>query len=476
MMFRLQSAVTLTLILAGSWCVSQNPNNVFWLSLGWGTYGLHLGLWLGVLAALFLLLTLAGRRSDTLENKLLLFLIVISPLNILDYGMRSVFGQVGRWPKEVLFTWSAVTVAFFPLAAFLAFRYAPSRSFLKKIIQICLIPGLLFAYYALPFPSKFTTLTVEKPFRAGSKPPIHLFLFDMMSYEFLMPGGTVNPAYPHFQSFAQGSDVFHNATSPSGSTAHSIPQLLTGLKIEDIAHPNTQIILKSEGAPRERPLAQYETLFTVAQKEGYNVFYQGFCLPLLNDLADSVQQGRSHPFDNLWRLGMHSLIWPILSPGGLQHHETTETILDATLERIRDNPRQTFFYIHWTIPHDPFIYRADGTPLNRFELSKRLAIKPNRKTAYQHQLIGTDKVFGRVIKALKDSGLYEESLIIVTSDHNIKGYGFNMKHIPLIIKKPHQKKPGTFTHEVTTLHTLKFLKHYLTSGELNLTLLKKTNP
>ena len=133
---------------------------------------------------------------------------------------------------------------------------------------------------------------------------------------------------------------------------------------------------------------------------------------------------------------MHSLIWPLLSPGGIQHQKTTIEMLNDYVSRIHKNPRNTFFYTHWNIPPDPFIYDTEGQMLSRIELTKNLITKPDRKLNYQCQLKGTDKIFGQLMEALKNSGAYDQSLIIVTSDHNIKGCGFNMKHIPLLMELP----------------------------------------
>ena len=142
------------------------------------------------------------------------------------------------------------------------------------------------------------------------------------------------------------------------------------------------------------------------------------------------------------------------------------------MTRIRTIPRNTFFYTHWNIPHDPFIYDADGLMFNRIELTKNLITKSDRRLKYQHQLIGTDKILGQLIEALKSSGTYDESLIIVTSDHNITGYKFNMKHIPLLIKKPYQKRSKILESEVTTYNLLNFIKYFINEGECKNTILE----
>jgi hypothetical protein len=210
----------------------------------------------------------------------------------------------------------------------------------------------------------------------------------------------------------------------------------------------------------------------MANKSGYNVFLRAFALPYLDNFGVNIQSGKVHPFDTLWRVGMHSLIWPFVSPGGIQHQKTTIEIINDYVTRIRTIPRNTFFYTHWNIPHDPFIFGADGQMLNRIELTKNLITQPDRRLKYQHQLIGTDRILGQLIEALKNSGTYDESLIILTSDHNIEGYGFNMKHIPLLIKRPYQKRSKILESEVTTYNLLNFIKYFIKEGECKNTILE----
>jgi hypothetical protein len=110
---------------------------------------------------------------------------------------------------------------------------------------------------------------------------------------------------------------------------------------------------------------------------------------------------------------------------------------------------------------------------SRLELTQNLITKPDRKPNYKHQLIGTDIIFGKIIDALKNSGTYDESLIIVTSDHNIKGYGFDMKHIPLLVKRPYQNRSQIFQSEVKTHNLYYFIKYFIKNGKCKNAIINK---
>lgn len=468
--FRLRVALVCTVLFAGSWCLGQTSSNLFWLSLSRETYLGHIAIWFSVSLFLYLSLSWIAKHSYDAENRLAFFLLGTAPLNLMDYGARAIFGEVSKWPREVLLVWGIMSVLIFPLALFATLRAKISRNFLEKAIQVAIVPCILLVYYALP--SEFTVLKREKPRHHGNRPPIHLVLFDMLSYEFLFNDAKVSGDYPNFQSFSRGSDVFTNAYAPAGSTGQTIPRLLTGIDFAEVRHSSIHWIARTKGSSEMLPISSFETLFSSADKDGYDIFLRGFALPYLSNVGDHVQSGKTFPFNTLWRLGMHSLIWPVLSPGGIQHQRTVGSMLYEYLARIRRDSRNTLFYAHWNIPHDPFIYDRNGNMLSRSELIKQLISTPNREGMYKHQLRGTDAVFGQLIQAMKESGTYDESLVVVTSDHNIAGFGYNMKHVPLLIKRPHQNSSRIIRSRIATLKCADYIRSFIRSGKAKYTLLR----
>jgi len=134
------------------------------------------------------------------------------------------------------------------------------------------------------------------------------------------------------------------------------------------------------------------------------------------------------------------------------------------LSRIKSNDMNTLFFTHWNIPHDPFIFNANGEMLTRLELIKQLIVRPDRNRSYTNQLVGTDAVFGALIRAMKDHGSYDKSLILVTADTNVKDLGLNMRHVPLLIKRPNQAAFKLIKTEAASLNVKKYLKHFLQEG------------
>ena len=462
MILRIKVSLIATILVAGSWCLAQTKGNIFWLGVSLKTYLTHIGIWVGFFIFTYLTLFIISKRSIELEWRLALFIIIVSLLNLMDYGLRGVFGPTSAWSKKVIVCWAAFTIIFPVIAAYISYKICNPEKSIKDVIHICIIPCILLLYYALP--KDFVELSVDKPFRSGNRPPVHLILFDMLSYENLFKDGMVDSNYPNFRSFSLQSDIFLNCYSPGESTNQVIPKLLAGTDFVKINHAKTQWLVQVSADTEIALLSSFENLFSLAYEAGYNVFLQAFAFPYINNFEKYIQHGKIFPFDSLWRVGMHSLVWPIISPGGIQHQKTAECILNNYLARIKDNSWNTLFYTHWNIPHDPFIFNSNGRMLNRFGLIKQLIMRPERKISYFNQLVGTDAIFGQLISAMKDNGTYDKSLIIVTADTNVKDLGLNMRHVPLFIKRPNQSRLKLIKGEVTTLNLKTYLKHFFQTG------------
>jgi len=460
---RLLTAAVCTVLFACSWSAVQTQDNMFWFGLSWESYLSHLGIWAGLAAALYAALAMAGRRSPGAETRLGWMFGALSLINILDYGMRAAFGPTGGWSTGVLILGGVLTLLPFLLAAAAFLRRGTSAPLLRKLVRAALVPCLFIIWHALP--GDFPLLRVERPRRASTLPPIHLLLFDMLSYDFLTPEGSVPDRYPHFKAFAAEADVFSAPRAPAGITIPTVLRLLTGIDFEATSRDAFHMTVKTRGASEWRPVSSFETIFSIADAAGYDVFLQAYNLPYIENFQRHIQKGRYHRFNSLWRAGMHSMIWPLLSPGGLAHQASAAAIAREYALRAKEDPRGTLFYSHWNIPHDPLVYGPRGTPLSRFELAKGLVVPPDRRAAYGSQVAGTDARFGEVIAAMKAGGAYDESLVIVTSDHNVAGFGYEMDRVPLLIKRPGQKASRILRVPAATLGLKRYIEHFIETGE-----------
>lgn len=128
-----------------------------------------------------------------------------------------------------------------------------------------------------------------------------------------------------------------------------------------------------------------------------------------------------------------------------------------------DSRPQTFYFVHSLFPHIPFRFSHTG---NYYSNDVTLAgWNPEEDSwhpaeapvllAYQRHLMQvayTDQLFGRLVQRLKDTGIYDDALIVVTADHGISFRAgrsrrdrdavnhHEIANVPLFIKLPGQKR------------------------------------
>jgi len=452
-------AISVTVLFAGSWCLSNNDSNLFHLCLSVESYLAHIAVWLGLFVLVSSILCCAAGKSRKLANKISLFLILICPINILDYGMRSIFGPVGGWSMGPLAGWALFTLLLPLIAIFTAVKIKVTDTFISNFIKISVAPCILLIFYGVQ--TNFVESTIVKVPVEGNGDAVHLMIFDMLSFDMLFQGGQVNEKFPNFRQFSADSEVYLKAMSPGKTTGQTIPRLIAGEDSIKVGHDNkSPWLIQPTGYTEMLDLADYENIFSLFCDAKYNVFLQAFAMPYTKAFSKYIQFGKVYPYDTLWRIGMHSLIWPVIYPGGMAHQHTSKEIIKHYKAGISNNPSNTFFYTHWNIPHQPFIFDSKGRHLKRLALIEQM-IHVDLAEGFQNQLVGTDIFFGEIISAIKGSGKYDNSLVIVTADTNVKGLGYNVQHVPLFIKRPRQSKQRIIDTEVRTVNIKQYLKMFL---------------
>jgi len=139
-------------------------------------------------------------------------------------------------------------------------------------------------------------------------------------------------------------------------------------------------------------------------------------------------------------------------------NDTTERAINW-LKKRRDPDRSFFLFIHYWDPHDPYV------PLEPF--LSQFAPDKNRPTRleneigwYNGEIAFTDHEIGRLLEALKQMGVEEDTLVVITSDHGeglmqhgCMTHGHNIYEevvrVPLLFRWPnHIPKGRKFSHPV----------------------------
>ncbi len=112
--------------------------------------------------------------------------------------------------------------------------------------------------------------------------------------------------------------------------------------------------------------------------------------------------------------------------------------LGQALDILRAAQNPVFIHIHWMTTHP--VYPKDSVPIFLPEEQVFSAGKDiNAQSAfdmdfYDDTIYGFDKAVGQLITALQEAGLYDNTILIVTSDHGLRSN--NLLRIPLIMHFP----------------------------------------
>jgi len=241
---------------------------------------------------------------------------------------------------------------------------------------------------------------------------------------------------PNIDKFAQGATVFFNAFSESLSTRCSIGTLFTGFPLSV-----TSLIKLRSRLP--------EKLVSIAELFKINKFKTtGFTGVGNIGSAFSFDKG----FDEYFELYKEK-----------EFYRKSQEYLPYLFPWLESNKRKKFFlYIHFKEPHAIYIPLPPFQGMfsqyfdKKVDLTKIKFIGPEMtdeeieyvRACYDENLASADSVFGDLMQKIKELGLLEESIIIVTADHGelLGEHGGLFSHgsyfweggihIPLIIRFP----------------------------------------
>ena len=185
-------------------------------------------------------------------------------------------------------------------------------------------------------------------------------------------------------------------------------------------------------------------------------------------LAESLEaralRGLRAQYDHLFPLGL-----PRSTRNTHYILETAREWLDANLSAL---PRPFLGYFHFLPPHDPYRPRADF--VDRFDDGVEFIDKPQHilsenlprrrvkafRQRYDEFMAYTDDEFAKIFAAIEASGMLEDTILVLTSDHGeiferqMAHHGTNTFHepiirVPLMIFSPDQAE-GLNIHAPTT--------------------------
>ncbi|HHH38112.1 MAG TPA: hypothetical protein ENK50_00870 [Sedimenticola sp.] len=159
-------------------------------------------------------------------------------------------------------------------------------------------------------------------------------------------------------------------------------------------------------------------------------------------------KGKDHYYFDA-RVAIEDRVFPSKDSGSLRLSEAR--VVQAFRQRLKqvDWNRPNFFYVNFQAAHFP--YSHPGMPMILIDRPvQRKEIRPENRekvqATYWNAIAVADDAFGKLISALKEKGVYRDTLVVVLGDHGESlfdnghlGHGFELNEIqtriPLILNR-----------------------------------------
>jgi Sulfatase len=407
------------------------------------------------------------RRLSPLLHRAVFCLLIFGFSLALGWQIRHTYLGEGEGLSRSPWWWLIPAI----VLAFLAWRKERGfRSFLTALSPAVLIFPALFLYHTWRSPIAPPPLVASV--EASSQPvpkvtpngtPVFVLVFDELALHVLLDAdGKIDAQrYPTFAKLSGESHWFRNATSNSSKTITAIAAIATGNmpssgNSNHTHYPNTMFSL----------LAPFYDIYI--EEVGYTNFCDSEAFYCLNDATGDGTRGLLRDLGYL----LASRVVPAKIDVGLPDtshtwgpFQSAEDWTQAALARCRRVLRAVdalpadhlLFFAHLILPHSPYALTPDGKTyaVGPYALDEGMdtATLDSLLERYRMQVRYVDHYLGEFLERLKQRGLYDPALLIVTADHGVSWKpqaagrtlrqvnGDLMLPVPLFVKLPFEKEP-----------------------------------
>jgi sulfur carrier protein ThiS len=316
---------------------------------------------------------------------------------------------------------------------------------------------------------------VDSSTTSKTYPPVFIMVFDELTLPALLdPNGQVDGSrFPNFKELAAQSYWFRNNTSNAEYTERCLSTIFTG-----------------RYQPKWQPSEAYkDNLFTLLRPY-YRIYIHELITQFCNDETDYCFWPMSYSSRMLFQRDVAYLYATRLLPRDfrvslpdvtktwgpfLDRREEMRARVDRfqafvdSLDTVSDN---SLYFFHEELPHSPYLLTPEGRIYDARILHFDPGFAGNQpllkdiQERYLAQVAFVDSEVGRFIGKLKQLGVYEKALLVVTSDHgvswNTEAPGRQLKRdnaemilsVPLFIKMPFQTKGVTTDQDAQQIDLL----------------------
>ena len=389
--------------------------------------------------------------------------------------------------------WVVLLVASILVGALATWAYGRSRGF--RAFLTYLIPApLLFAFFFLFTPPVsgfvFPASPEEVAADVDSRTPVVFVVFDEFPVVSLLDeSGDIDEArFPNFASLASMSTWYKYTSAAHDSTLWALPSLLSGrtpagsllptvsdypgnfFTLLDQSHELHVVEPFTNLCPPEMcshtPPISLGDRFTGLIIDSVRL-YQMMLTP-----DPTVSASTSDPFNEF------------LTGAAARGSQESETDQVARFARFLDGisePSPSLHFVHLLLPHAPFRYYPSGAQYNDGEvldgrldeywIERVLANQGQQRHLLQVEML--DRMIGDLLERLREVGVLDEAIVIVTADHGISfrpgessrvitdANAYEVGMVPLFIKAPQQHRGEIVTTPSRSIDVLPTIASYL---------------
>lgn len=314
-----------------------------------------------------------------------------------------------------------------------------------------------------------------------ARAPVVMVVFDEFPLQTLLDGdGEIDGRlFPNFASLAGEGTWFRNATAVSGDTPVAVPALLSGRFPPDepvaphVAYYPENLFTLLGDAYEVNAVEVVTRLCPANVCEASEVAGGGGLRSLLGDAARTwraVVGLHDSETDPAGEVGVDA--GAVEDPSAPERGDVrfnfdfdslppAPAVVDDFLARV-DGDGRSLHYLHVLLPHVPWQFLPSGERYPTMQVSRGAGPKTHEEE-WPHvfdrhraflQAMYTDAVFGQIVAHLREVGLYDRALLVVTADHGLnhvpepgqswKKVSSESAHqvawVPLVVKLPGQNE------------------------------------
>ena len=264
---------------------------------------------------------------------------------------------------------------------------------------------------------------------------------------------------PNLDAFARDAVVFEHAFSQASWTRPSFATMLSGrfaashrVMHKPDALPDELVTLPEALSAAGFATAGFVTNYNVAP---YYNFQQGF--DTYRYLEPEFVLGADDTAAKLLAVqALKRVVERVRAAQPGSAYQDAEAVNRALFEWLEHRPESPWLlFAAYMDPHDPYFehpYRGPGYSRAAHPHPDRAEAERLRRL-YDGEITYWDEHFGALVQKLKDEGIYDESIIVVTADHGEEFAdhgGFwhgttlydEQVHVPLLVKLPYGERAG----------------------------------